>query len=182
MKKRVGPRKRSPPRRKLKLARIRKRAPRPGEGRPTLYKDEYAKEALKLCLLGATDAELADFFEVSIVTLNVWKAKHPEFVKALKTGKEPADDRVKRSLYLKATGYSHPAVKIFLSKNGEPVIVPYIEHVPPSDTAMIFWLKNRCKDEFRADPTGEGGSGTLTIKVEGGLPKEDPQGVKKPED
>jgi S1/P1 Nuclease len=25
----------------------------------------------------------------------------------------------------------------------DPVIVPYVEHVPPSDTAGIFWLKNR---------------------------------------
>ena len=27
--------------------------------------------------------------------------------------------------------------------DGEPVEVPYREHVPPSDTACIFWLKNR---------------------------------------
>lgn len=32
-------------------------------GRPTKYKPEYAEQASKLCALGATDAQLADFFE-----------------------------------------------------------------------------------------------------------------------
>lgn len=32
-------------------------------GRPTDYKPEYAEQAAKLCALGATDMDLADFFE-----------------------------------------------------------------------------------------------------------------------
>lgn len=32
-------------------------------GRPTKYRPEFAEQARKLCLLGATDKELADFFE-----------------------------------------------------------------------------------------------------------------------
>ena len=32
-------------------------------GAPTLYKQEYDKQAYKLCLLGATDKDLGDFFE-----------------------------------------------------------------------------------------------------------------------
>lgn len=32
-------------------------------GRPTKYKEEYTDQAYKLCLLGATDKEMADFFE-----------------------------------------------------------------------------------------------------------------------
>ena len=42
-------------------------------GRPTKYKAEYAEQARKLCLLGATDMEMADFFEVSEFTINKWK-------------------------------------------------------------------------------------------------------------
>jgi hypothetical protein len=34
-------------------------------GRPTSYKAEYAAQALKLCKLGLTDKELAEYFEVS---------------------------------------------------------------------------------------------------------------------
>jgi hypothetical protein len=48
--------------------------------------------------------------------------------------------RVKRSLYTRAVGYNYEAVKIFMPANREkPVIVPYIEHVPPDVTAGIFW-------------------------------------------
>jgi hypothetical protein len=52
--------------------------------------------------------------------------------------------RVERSLYERAVGYNYEAVKIFMPANREkPVIVPYIEHVPPDVTAGIFWMKNR---------------------------------------
>lgn len=33
-----------------------------GPGRPSLFRPEYVEQARKLCLLGATDRELADFF------------------------------------------------------------------------------------------------------------------------
>jgi transposase len=45
-------------------------------GRPSSYKDEYAMQALKLTLLGATDKELADFFEVKESTINRWKKRY----------------------------------------------------------------------------------------------------------
>lgn len=117
-------------------------------GRPTKYKQEYVDQARKLCKLGATDMELADFFEVNVDTVYRWKSVHEDFSEALKTGKEDADDRVERSLYHRATGYSFDAVKIF-QHAGKPVKVPYREHVPPDTTAMIFWLKNRRPEQWR---------------------------------
>ena len=117
-------------------------------GRPTAYKPEYALQAEKLCNLGATDIELADFFEVSPATITNWKNKHPEFLAALKTGKESLDERVERSLYHKAIGYSFDAVKIFNGADG-PVYAPYREHVAPDTTACIFWLKNRRQQQWR---------------------------------
>jgi hypothetical protein len=50
-------------------------------------------------------------------------------------GKAEADNRVERSLYERANGYSYDAVKIFCDKNGNITKVPYIEHVPPDVTA-----------------------------------------------
>lgn len=48
-------------------------------GRPTKYKPEYAEQARKYCLLGATDAELAESFDVAEATINNWKLAHPKF-------------------------------------------------------------------------------------------------------
>lgn len=116
--------------------------------RPSEFKPEYVEQARKLCQLGATDIELADFFEVSDRTIYRWQIKYPEFCQALKAGKESADERVERSLYHKATGYTFDAEKIF-QHNGEVIRAPYREHVAPDTTAMIFWLKNRRPEAWR---------------------------------
>lgn len=117
-------------------------------GRPTKYKDEYAAQAEKLCKLGATDADLADFFEVNTTTIWRWRSQHEEFCNALKVGKDFADETVVRSLYQKAVGYTFASEKIF-QHQGEVVRAEISEHVPPSDTAAIFWLKNRRPNDWR---------------------------------
>lgn len=119
-------------------------------GRPSSYKPEYADQAEKLCRLGATDVELADFFSVERTTIWRWASRHEEFCNALKAGKAAADERVTHSLYHRAVGYTHDAVKIFMPAGArEPVYAPYREHVPPDTTAAIFWLKNRRPEEWR---------------------------------
>ncbi|WP_375790884.1 helix-turn-helix domain-containing protein [Bradyrhizobium sp. vgs-9] len=137
-------------------------------GRPTSYKPEYAEQAAKLCALGATDAELADFFKVTTVTIWRWQSAHVEFCNALKRGKEAADERVERSLYARATGYTHEAVKIFMPAGAKkPVYAKYQEHVPPDVTAQIFWLKNRRREEWRDkqehEHTGKDGAALVPI-------------------
>jgi hypothetical protein len=137
-------------------------------GRPTSYKPEYAEQAAKLCALGATDAELADFFNVTTVTIWRWQSAHVEFCNALKRGKEAADERVERSLYARATGYTHDSVKIFMPAGAKkPVYAHYQEHVPPDVTAQIFWLKNRRRDEWRDkqehEHTGKDGAALVPI-------------------
>lgn len=117
-------------------------------GRPSSYKPEYAAQAAKLCKLGATDADLAEFFGVNTTTIWRWTGVHEDFCNALKAGKQEADERVERSLYQKAVGYEYDAVKIF-NANGSPMVVPYREKCPPDTTAAIFWLKNRRSDKWR---------------------------------
>ncbi len=119
-------------------------------GRPTDYRDAYAEGARKLALLGATDAEIADFFDVDVRTIYRWKNAHEAFCQALKAGKEQADERVERALYHKAVGYEQKAVKIFMPANAtEPVYAEYVEKLAPDTTAAIFWLKNRRSQEWR---------------------------------
>ena len=117
-------------------------------GRPTKYKEEYCEQAKKLTLLGATDKQLADFFNVAESTIYVWKLEHEEFSEALKLGKDEADDRVEESLYRRAIGYSHPEEKVF-NNGGEIITHEVMKHYPPDSTSLIFWLKNRRKDEWR---------------------------------
>lgn len=119
-------------------------------GRPPSYKAAFAEQAQKLCRLGATDLELADFFEVNVRTIYRWKHTHEAFCQAVTCGKDAADDRVERALYNRAVGYSHPAVKIFMPAGAvAPVYAPYEEHVPPDAGAAFNWLKNRKPDEWR---------------------------------
>ena len=120
----------------------------PGGGRPTDYKDEYAEQAYNYCLLGATDEQLALFFDVSEQTINNWKKKHQVFSLALKRGKDQADAIIAQSLFHRAKGYSHPEDKIF-NDQGIALVVPTTKHYPPDTTAAIFWLKNRRPDKWR---------------------------------
>lgn len=116
-------------------------------GRPTKYKEEYAEQVYKLCLLGHTDKELAGFFEVSESTLNLWKEKE-EFSESIKRGKEIADGNVAEALYHRAIGYTHSEEKVFCS-NGEITTHRIDKHYPPDTGAAALWLKNRKAGQWK---------------------------------
>jgi len=120
-----------------------------GAGRPSKYREEFAQQAYKLCLLGLTDAELAKYFEIAESTLNLWKEGHPEFMEALKAGRAQADAKVAEKLYRRATGYSHVDTKFATFEGQITDQKEYIKHHPPDTTAAIFWLKNRQKKHWR---------------------------------
>ena len=117
-------------------------------GRPSMYRPEYVELAKRFCASGQTDRELADFLEISIQTLLNWKAEYPEFLGAVKNAKDVADERVERSLYHRAIGYTFEAEEVFQFQ-GEIVRAKVRKHVPPDTVACIFWLKNRRKDVWR---------------------------------
>lgn len=117
-------------------------------GRPTLYRDAYPEQARKLCLLGATDAELADFFEVSESTLNEWKLAHPEFPESIKQGKRQADASVADRLFQRAMGFEHAEVDIRVIDH-QIIKTPITKIYAPDTTAAIFWLKNRQPKQWR---------------------------------
>lgn len=119
-----------------------------GAGRPTKYKEEYCKQVYKLCLLGAIDTELANFFDVDPDTINEWKEVYPEFSVSIKKGKDQADSEVAHKLFKRATGYEHQDVDI-KAIDGEIVITELIKHYPPDTAAAIFWLKNRQAKKWR---------------------------------
>lgn len=120
-------------------------------GRPTAYKPEYNEQARKLCLLGYTDVELADFFEVCEATIHNWKKDHDGFLESIKAGKEIADAEVAASLYERACGYSHDEDKVF-NHQGEPLIVKTRKHYPPDPTSAAIWLNNRQRARWKQKP------------------------------
>jgi transcriptional regulator with XRE-family HTH domain len=117
-------------------------------GRPSKFDPVKCEQARKLSLLGATDKELADFFNVSESTLNKWKLDHPAFSESIKAGKEDADANVANRLYLRALGYEHPDVHIS-NYQGEVTLTPITKVYPPDPASAIFWLKNRQRAKWR---------------------------------
>lgn len=121
-------------------------------GRPTKYREDYNEQVEKLCKLGATDEEIAGFFDVDVSTINNWKIDYPEFFESIKKGKILADSNVAERLYQRAMGFEHDSEEIKVITIGkESVIerVPTRKIYPPDPTAAIFWLKNRRSKEWR---------------------------------
>ena len=119
-------------------------------GRPTKYKEKYAKQAEKLCAKGFTDKDLAEFFEVSESTINKWKLDAPKFSESLKMGKEKHDSgKVEETLLKRALGYEVSESKIEQQEGSPAKKTLTKKHIPPSDTALIFWLKNRDPSRWR---------------------------------
>lgn len=143
---------------------------RSARGRPTAYDERYVEQVAKLCALGATDEEIADFFNVHVSTIYRWKLTHPEFCEAIQTGREPADDRVERSLYQQAIGhYVTQQETVKLRKQTAPgvfeetvEVVELKRYVPSVPLSAIFWLRNRrpgvWRDVRQIEQSGPNGS------------------------
>jgi hypothetical protein len=116
-------------------------------GRPTDYDPEFAEIAKSMCELGATTYELAKEFGVTTSTIWRWAVQHEEFCSAIKVGKDQADERVVKSLFERAVGYTFESEKI-VSYEGQVTRVPIIEHVPPDPGAAKMWLTNRRRKEW----------------------------------
>ncbi len=131
-------------------------------GRPSEYRPEFAEQAAEMAVGGATEPEIAAELGIDVATLFRWRTRHPEFRSALKVGKDHADERVARSLYERAVGYSRKAVKI-MQHQGVVMKVPYVEHIPPDPGAAKLWLSNRRPNEWRERVQHEH-SGTVTLE------------------
>lgn len=149
----------------LKKKRKKKRKVTKVLGRPTVFNEAIHKKIVELAEGGATEDEIAEFIGVHPNTIYLWKRKHRDLMWALKDAKGIADELVEASLFRRACGYSHKAVKHFPDKHkvmnmetGEmelrTTIIEheYVEHYPPSEVAAIFWLKNRQPERWRDKP------------------------------
>jgi hypothetical protein len=128
-------------------------------GRPSEQLNVNLKDVERYCDAGLTDSQLATVLNIGLSTLYTWKNENhamywPEFVEAIKRGKELSDDRVERSLWERANGYEHEDEEIKVVSDGQGKgssieRVPVIKHYPPDPLSMIFWLKNRRPEKWR---------------------------------
>lgn len=138
-----------------------------GTGRPSPYRRYMADQAYERCLLGSTDAELADYFEVNEDTIHQWKHTHKDFFRAIRKGKEEADAKVAKKLYHKALGaewveqQAFKVKKVFYDENGkknelEEVVTIDVKRVAPPETqAIALWLRNRQSGKWSRDQNVE---------------------------
>lgn len=146
-------------------------------GRPTEYRSEFAEQATKLCLLGATDAKLADFFEVSETTVNNWKIAHPGFLESIRAGKRAADAEVAHGLFNRARGAQYTTQQAFKVRRiefddkgkkkaefEEVISIPVDVVEPPDTAACSLWLRNRDPESWR-DKVEHAHSGEVISRV-----------------
>lgn len=95
---------------------------------------------------GGIDTDFAIFIGVTEKTIHNWKKKHPEFKESIKLGKLDPDSKIVSALYQSA--------------------------LDGSNTAQIFWLKNRRSKDWREkhdlEITGKDGGPIMTKKERSG--------------
>jgi hypothetical protein len=92
---------------------------------------------------------MADFFQVTESTFNLWKQEHPEFSESMGNGKIIADAKVAESLYKRATGYT--AKKVVTASIGGLItdVKEVDEYIGPDTPAASLWLRNRQPAKWR---------------------------------
>lgn len=135
------------PKRGVKLG---KRNPKKG-GRPTLFKLSMIKQSRDLVLMGYTHEKIAEFYEVDISTIYVWKSMYKEFKEALNTNKDDYDSKVVRSLFQTAVGYDYTEKKKEVDDVGAIKTTRTKKHIPGSVAAMKLYLYNRRPAEFKPE-------------------------------
>ena len=127
--------------------------PKPArKGRKRGQKSKWGKiDPVKIAALagklGATEVQLAAALGVTTQTLRNWKRGKKKLFCVLDAARAEKDNQVVKSLFERATGYKHRAVKI-MTVDGKVRRERYTEHYAPDTGAAVFWLKNRRPDQW----------------------------------
>ena len=120
-----------------------------GMARQTLYEKLDIKDKLGLVegwkRDGLTDEQIAHNLGVSKHLIIKWKKEKPDFMEAIKKGKEVSDYELENALHKRATGYYYKEETV--TNKGDVVQIEKYEHANP--TSLIFALKNRLPAKYR---------------------------------
>ena len=116
----------------------------------------------RLCRdFGATQEDLAEFFEVGQSSFRRWMSAIPELRDAVQRGRDECDSKkVETSLFNRTQGSEvtevHRERPIYKDKEtgelvfGDLIVTKKVtKSIPPDTLSIIYWLKNRSKDRWR---------------------------------
>lgn len=101
--------------------------------------------------LGLSDVQIAHNMSVVSSTYYDYLQRFPTISEAIKRGKSVADFYIENALYKSARGFDYDEITYETDKEtGKKVEIKRVtKHMPPSNTAQIFWLCNRKPLEWR---------------------------------
>ena len=118
----------------------------------TKYSEDFPRRAEGYARDGLIDEQMAAKLGISKQTFYDYQKRYPDFLDAIKRGKAPVDDDVESALLKSALGWDYEEVHTEIREvNGKQykTIKKVKRIVPPSNTAQIFWLKNRRPKKWR---------------------------------
>lgn len=136
------------------MATVRKKAkPKKAPSPKLIYQSGRHPEFIKsLRSTGCTMEQIAAILGVAQSTLYGWAQRYPEVKDALEMGDSEANAKVVACLYKRATGYEYEETKTSIIQKADGSKDTKVEktkkQAAPDVTAQIFWLKNRCPEEF----------------------------------
>lgn len=101
--------------------------------------------------LGLSDVQIAHNMGIHPSTLYEYYQRFQEISEVIKRGKSVADYYIENALYKSAKGFDYDEITYETDKEtGKKVEIKRVtKHMPPSNTAQIFWLCNRKPLEWR---------------------------------
>lgn len=131
------------------------------------YNPEYHDRwAWSLSLKGATAEDIGVAFGMSSRTIERWINLYPSFRESVHKAREKANSEIEKAMFERAKGFYVKETKTvtgLVDRNGEelpPRVETVKKYIPGDVGAMIFWLKNRDRDNWRDKPIAD------TLKIE----------------
>lgn len=104
---------------------------------------------------GLDESQIAKNLGISKSTLNLYKKQHPNFLNAIKRGKEPFIAEVENALAKRALGFEYDENKTYIKHEGGKT-TRYTEqttkYYPPDVAACNIILKNKDKANWSDNP------------------------------
>lgn len=98
---------------------------------------------------GLTEEQIAHNMGIRRSTLFEWRKKYSDISDALKNNKAVVDIEVENALHKRALGFDTTEKITCIDADGNKTVKTVQKHIPGDVTAMIFWLKNRMKKDWR---------------------------------